>query len=261
MFERHNFRGFIVVLSCVFCAISYAKTQPDTFLSASDMVQQADAYRLNETSAKVVSLVSLYIDKQLDKTRLYHVYMREGRQSLVMFKSPAEVGQKMLMLGDNYWLLMPKSRRPIRITAMQKLLGDASVGDISTLTWSGDYQSRIVRKDKVITDDNTSLDTVLLELNASTKGVSYHRIELWLSSQSYFPVKANYYLRSGKLAKVAWFKQGLREGQSAVVMMTLLDKIQPKKQTIIEYRSVTPMKLDEKYYNPAYLSRNHAIDM
>lgn len=27
------------------------------------------------------------------------------------------------MLGDNYWLLMPKSRRPIRITPMQKLLG------------------------------------------------------------------------------------------------------------------------------------------
>ena len=45
-------------------------------------------------------------------------------------QSPAEKGQKVLMLGDDFWLLMPDSQRPLRITPMQKLLGDASTGDI-----------------------------------------------------------------------------------------------------------------------------------
>jgi len=41
-----------------------------------------------------------------------------------------------LMLGDDFWLLMPSSQRPLRITPMQKLLGDASTGDIATLSWA-----------------------------------------------------------------------------------------------------------------------------
>lgn len=100
------------------------------------LIEKADSYRLQDDSSKVVSLVRLYQDQVLDKTRLYHVYTRPNRESLVVFKSAVEAGQKMLMMGDNYWLQMPKSRRPIRITPMQKLLGEASIGDISTLTWS-----------------------------------------------------------------------------------------------------------------------------
>jgi hypothetical protein len=34
------------------------------------------------------------------------------------------------MLGDDCWLILPKSQRPVRITATQRLLGEASVGDI-----------------------------------------------------------------------------------------------------------------------------------
>ncbi len=117
------------------CASNWASAQPSDEQVVS-MIKQADDYRLKETSARVVSLVSLYENEQLDKTREYHVYTRPNRESLVIFKSAVEAGQKMLMLQDNYWLQMPKSRRPIRITPMQKLLGEASVGDISTLTWS-----------------------------------------------------------------------------------------------------------------------------
>lgn len=98
-------------------------------------------------------MVQLYHDGQLEKTNQYDVYVRENRESLVLFQSATEAGQKMLMLGDNYWLLMPKSRRPIRITPMQKLLGEASVGDISTLTWSDDYQASLEGEDSVQRED------------------------------------------------------------------------------------------------------------
>lgn len=76
----------------------------------------------------------------------------------------------MLMLGDNYWLLMPKSRRPIRITPMQKLLGEASVGDISTLTWSDDYQASLEGEDSVQREDQSSVETYRLALKAKPQG-------------------------------------------------------------------------------------------
>ncbi|MGY3688615.1 outer membrane lipoprotein-sorting protein [Vibrio coralliilyticus] len=219
------------------------------------MVKNADAYRLDTASAKVVSLVTLYKNGELDKTRQYNIYTRPERESLVVFKSPVESGQKMLMLGDNYWLVMPKSRRPIRITPMQKLLGEASVGDVSTLTWSQDYRATLTAQETLTINERAVLANQL-SLQSVTQGASYDRIELWLESESDFPIKADLYLKSGKLAKQALFEQGERDGQSRVVSMTLIDKIQPAKKTVIEYQQVTAHQLEDKYYIPAFLTRN-----
>lgn len=235
------------------CSSSWAST-------VEQMLKQADQYRLNESAAKVVSLVKLYEHDKLDKTRQYHVYTRENRESLVVFKSQVEAGQKMLMLGDNYWLLMPKSRRPIRITPMQKLLGEASVGDVSTLTWSDDYQGALVGEE-VITLDGRAIQSNKLELSAKTKGASYQRITLWLTADNDFPLKADLYLHSGKLAKQALFQQGGGEEGIRVDAMILLDQIQPAKKTVIEYQAVTPYQLADKYYNPAFLTRNSQVDL
>ncbi len=139
-----NFKSLLpIALLTVTGVASMNVSANETALDAqqvAQLIEKADSYRLQDDSSKVVSLVRLYQDQELDKTRLYHVYTRPNRESLVVFKSAVEAGQKMLMMGDNYWLQMPKSRRPIRITPMQKLLGEASIGDISTLTWSQDYQ-------------------------------------------------------------------------------------------------------------------------
>lgn len=217
------------------------------------MLQRADNYRLKEDAARVISLVSLYQAGELDKTREYHVYTRSNRESLVIFKSAVEAGQKMLMLQDNYWLQMPKSRRPIRITPMQKLLGEASVGDISTLTWSDDYQGQWQAQETLTLPDGQSLNTHKLALTALTSGSSYQHIDLWIAQKDDFPIKADLYLRSGKLAKQAWFERGVQQGVSRVVSMTLLDSIQPAKKTVIEYQDIQPWALEDKFYNPSYL--------
>lgn len=47
-----------------------------------------------EAAAKVVSVVQLYHDGQLEKTNQYDVYVRENRESLVLFQSATEAGQK-----------------------------------------------------------------------------------------------------------------------------------------------------------------------
>ncbi|ELP5726893.1 outer membrane lipoprotein-sorting protein [Vibrio vulnificus] len=246
-----------VVLSLMlFCVPILAQPNQQNIES---MIKRADDYRLKEESARVISLVSLYENDELDKTREYHVYTRPNRESLVIFKSAVEAGQKMLMLQDNYWLQMPKSRRPIRITPMQKLLGEASVGDISTLTWSEDYQGIWVASEKVQGLAGESVATQRLQLTAKTSGASYQTIDLWLTEQENFPLKADLYLRSGKLAKQAWFTRGERNGEVGVTEMTLLDHIQPAKKTVIEYQDVQPWQLEDKFYNPSYLSKADSV--
>jgi hypothetical protein len=107
------------------------------------LLKQADEYRLALDSGRVETEVRSFKAGALDKTRLYAVYLKPGHRSLVLFRTASERGQKMLMLGDDYWLMMPSSQRPLRITPMQKLLGEASTGDIATMTWGEDYDGTI----------------------------------------------------------------------------------------------------------------------
>ncbi|WP_411994465.1 outer membrane lipoprotein-sorting protein [Agarivorans sp. DSG3-1] len=224
------------------------------FAQANDEVTlrllEADSYRLQSSSAKIVTQVSQFEKQTLKKKHYYNVYIRPERESLVVFKAQSELGQKMLMLGDNYWLLMPNSRRPIRITPMQKLLGEASVGDVSTLTWSEDYQGELGETKQI-----EGVKAIHLKLEAKTSGASYQKIDLWLAQESNFPLQADLYLKSGKLAKQAYFEQGQRQGRAVVKTMTLVDSIQTNKSTVINYQSVEPHSLADKYYNPAYLSK------
>ncbi|HAS6346406.1 outer membrane lipoprotein-sorting protein [Vibrio sp. IRLE0018] len=256
MFSLPTLTQSAVLSLTLLCAPLFA--QPDQ-LNVESMIKKADDYRLKEESARVISLVSLYENGELDKTREYHVYTRPNRESLVIFKSAVEAGQKMLMLQDNYWLQMPKSRRPIRITPMQKLLGEASVGDISTLTWSEDYQGKWVASEKVLGLQGESVATQRLQLTAKTTGASYQLIDLWLTEQEDFPLKADLYLRSGKLAKQAWFTRGERNGEPSVTEMTLLDHIQPAKKTVIEYQDIQSWQLEDKFYNPSYLPKASSV--
>ncbi|MEA9391549.1 outer membrane lipoprotein-sorting protein [Acerihabitans sp. TG2] len=246
-------RLFAILLAGIIVFSAHAET-------VEQMLKKADQYRSREPYAKVTTLVKLYQDNKLDTTRLYEVYIRPMRESLVLFKSKAEDGQKLLMLDDNYWLLMPQSRRPIRITPIQKLLGNASVGDISTLNWSEHYQGTFHGTQDIVIKDKHIMSNQL-ELTAKTAGETYAKIELWLDKTNDFPLKADLYLLSQKMAKQAFFTPDDPLHPQKIVSMTLLDSIQPEKQTVIDYQNVVPYKLDEKYYNPAYLIQQPRVDL
>ena len=81
------------------------------------LLKAADKYRMGSDNMQVDTQVSVFnADGTPDKERRYTVFAQAGHQSLVLMRSPAEKGQKVLMLGDDFWLLMPGSQRPLRIT-------------------------------------------------------------------------------------------------------------------------------------------------
>lgn len=217
-----------------------------------EVLRRADEYRLYEKAAKVVTRIGVYKDKVLDRDRLYHVYIKPGRRSLVLFRSPAEFGQKMLMLDDKFWLLLPNSKRPVRITATQKLLGEAAAGDVATMTWSEDYAGKLAGDDSI-----DSVAALKLELRSVREGTTYERILLWVRADNFEPIKAELYLASGKLAKLARYEMGQLNGRAAVVRTFLEDRIQTNRRTVMQYESVEAAEIPDKVYNPAYLVREN----
>jgi hypothetical protein len=220
------------------------------------LLKTADRWRLSDDALQVETQVQVFNkDGSPDKERRYTVFAQPQHRSLVLMRSPAEQGQKMLMLGDDYWLLMPGSQRPLRITPSQKLLGDASVGDIATLSWSDDYTGT------QLGDEPCGSETCIrLSLQARRKGVSYTRIELWLGQPRHQPVKAELYVQSDKLAKHASFVMDHPTAPKQVAEMVLQDQLSNHKETRVRYLGRQPRSVPAAWLNPMFLAHNPALE-
>ncbi len=215
-----------------------------------ELLARADAYRLESQSAQVDVSVESFRNDKLDKERRYLVYTRPGRRSLVLSRSPIERGQKILMLADDFWLVLPASSRPIRISPAQKLLGEASTGDVATMTWAGDYDGAIAGDAEV-----EGVACTRIDLASQRRGATYARIELYLAKADARPVRADLYVASDRLAKRAAFELKPENGRQFVSAMVLFDQIQPNRKTVIHYLSRASKSVPDDFYNPMFLTR------
>ena len=224
----------------------------------SALLKAADKYRMSGDNMQIDTQISVFnTDGSPDKERRYVVFAQAKHQSLVLMRSPAEKGQKVLMLGDDYWLLMPGSQRPLRITPMQKLLGDASTGDIATLSWADDYGGSVVGEEPC---GEPAQPCLRLALQANRKGVTYQRIELWIGKARHEPVRADLYVQSDKLAKRARFVMDKPGAPTTVTEMLLSDQLTNKKETKVRYLGRTEHVVPEAWLNPMFLARNPALE-
>ncbi|MES2130400.1 MAG: outer membrane lipoprotein-sorting protein [Pseudomonadota bacterium] len=212
------------------------------------ILKKSDAFRLAEGSSQVETLVQTFKDGQPDKERRYQVLVKPGRKSLVLFRSPGETGQKVLMSGDDLWMLLPGSARPIRITPLQKLLGDAATGDIATMTLAGDYSGEVVRE-----LDVDGVPCLELDLKAVRKSISYQRIVLQVAKRDFHPVHADLFAESNRRLKQARYTL---DAHNQVSKMTLIDEVQTKRETVVTTLSSKPRKFGDELFNPMYLNRS-----
>lgn len=246
------------VAACAMALASWAAPAQPTDLTS--VLQTADRYRSGSGNLQVETQVRvLHADGSLDKERRYQVFVQAGRKSLVLMQSPVEKGQKVLMLGDDFWLVMPASQRPLRITPMQKLLGDASTGDIATLRWADDYSAQWVGEEPCANDAPTP-SCLHLSLRATRKGVTYQRIELWLGNTRHEPVRADLYVQSDKLAKQARFVLDKTAQPVTVSEMVLTDRLSNQKETRIRYLGRKERTVPEEWLNPMFLARTTTLE-
>jgi hypothetical protein len=223
------------------------------------LLKDADHYRMSADNLQVDTQITVFnTDGSQDKERRYTVFAQSGRKSLVLMQSPVEKGQKVLMLADDFWLLMPNTQRPMRITPMQKLLGDASTGDIATMSWAGDYTGSVVGDEPCQPDSKAVC--LHLSLQANRKGVTYQRIELWIGKKHHEPVRADLFVQSDKLAKQARFVMDHPAAPKTVSEMILVDQLSNKKETHIKYLARKERTVPAEWMNPMFLARNPSLE-
>jgi hypothetical protein len=129
-------------------------------------------------------------------------------RNLVQYLEPArDAGKRVLLDGHSLWFYDPNSKVSVRISAQQRLIGQASIGDILTVNLAADYAASIVGTETI--DDATRQPRKCwhLELKAGNDLATYSRVEYWVEQGSFYPIKGKFYADSGRLLKIVYFRK------------------------------------------------------
>jgi len=175
----------------------------------------------------------------------------DRNNSLVTFLKPEySKGTKLLVQGRNMWFLSSDVKRPVPISPRQRLLGEASNGDIATINYTRDYAGTLTGQCEV-----NGKSCYVLELKARGNDVSYDRIIYYVSKEDKLGLKADYFTGSGKHFKTASLEYENRledHGRSIpfVSRMEIQDEVTKGEKTILTYanpesRAIAPTRFDK----------------
>lgn len=220
--------------------------------TAKKILHKADQFRglANQSFSFDLMIVSHSPGKKANKNRLQ--VRVKSEKSLVKFMAPKRVkGRAMLFEGRNLWLKIPRTRKVIRISPAQRLMGEASNGDVAATNFSRDYQPKLVGEETV-----EGKNCFHLTLTAVDRRVTYHKIEYWIEKDSGKPFKSSHYAVSGKLLKVVFYKS-FKKFQSGekVNRLLLVNPLIKGKYTWMIYQNYQEEQLSDNLFRKENLNR------
>lgn len=222
--------------------------------SAQDMLARADEYRNFRGQPFSFDLALTNIDNG-EKTYQLKAKIQNAHRSLVIYQKPSsERGKALLMDGHNLWFSSPGTSKPLRITPQQRLLGEASNGDVASTDFSGDYTATLLGAE--VSDD---APTQKLELTAKPGTMAaYSRLHLWIDAADFRPRKAEFFGPSGKLLKRAYYRRYEKLAnlgdKPQLVELEIINALNDNKRTVMRYANFNVAPIPDAQFSVGYLS-------
>ena len=243
-------------VSLLLSVLTLAQTQP----SAQAILQASDAIRNPDKPFGVtVTLIEYRNGKQTDTSTLASYAksdVRSGQfRSLIRFVAPARDGGKlMLKSGNDFWFYDPASRASVRLSPQQRLLGQASNGDVVTVNFSKDYQAKMGTQEDIPDGDRQTRHSTRLDLSSVSPDASYHSIELWVDSATHRPIKGKFYAESTRLLKTVYYRRYQNQlGVERPTETVIIDGLDPKWVTVMRYADFAYREVPEVWLQRDYL--------
>ena len=229
------------LLTLASAALVQAQT-PD----AGNLIGKADAFRQVYPESVMQVRLTRQGSEDAGRETLMRVAVRGSDASLIRVLEGADQGQQLLMLKEGLWVKLPRSSRTVRITPMQRLMGDASVGDIGRLRWHGDYDARFAEPAETVFE---GVPAWRIELAARGDAGTYPRILATLAKNDARPLEAEFFLKSGKAIKAVRF--GPLESvndRRGVRRMEFRDLLKADSRTLMVLEKIEPRGLESRFF-------------
>jgi outer membrane lipoprotein-sorting protein len=250
--RKHPYLSAVLLILC--CALPAAAEDSDTGEDslARSILEKADEIRFPSEGFQVdIDITSTSPDEDADR-RKYRILSKGNDNTVVMILEPAsERGQIMLMKGRDLWVFIPNVSQPIRLGLAQRLTGQVANGDLARANFTGDYTPQLLRTVEVRGEQQ-----YILELKAIDRGVTYHRVLLWVNKSNYRPRRAEFYSVSNRLMKVCTY-DNFREmaGRVRPTRLVMEDALKPDNESVLEYHAMRLRDLPDKVFSKDYLKK------
>jgi outer membrane lipoprotein-sorting protein len=243
-----------LAIGMLLCSASFAAPDAQALLAASDAIRNP-----SKSFGLTTALIEYRKGKETDRNTLA-IYSRPdgGRyRNLIRFVAPVrDAGKLLLKDGNDLWFYDPNSKASVRISPQQRLLGQASNGDVVTVNLAQDYRAELAGEEDIQDGERKTRHCYKLALKANTDEVTYHRIEMWLDVASKQPVKSMFYTESNRLLKTAYFRHyqpllGIERPSEIVI----IDGLDPSWVTVMRNSDYAWRDVPESWLQKDYLPR------
>lgn len=249
-------------LGCAGLACAFVHSLAVAAPGAAEILAASDAVRNPGRSFSVtVTLTEYQGGKQVDTSTLtsYARTQQQGGEfaSLIRFVLPArDAGKLMLKNGNDMWFYDPTNKASVRLSPQQRLLGQASNGDVATVNWAKDYKATLTGEEEVVNGDREKRMAYKLALMAAEPDVTYASIELWVDKENSRPIKGRFFAESSRLLKTVYYRR--YESQLGVARPTesvIIDGLNPQAVTLMRFSDYKARTIPEAWLQRDYLPR------
>lgn len=251
-----------VLATFVAATLRITQAQIDKQPAANEIMEGIDSVRNPGRPYRVMLALTEYVNsKPRDRDGLV-VYVKQDERSrqfnnLVRYaEPPRDAGKMVLFKGNNLWFYDPNSKASIRISPQQRLIGQASEGDVLTVNLARDYTAKVVGEETLQDADHHNRVCWHLDMAAATPDAVYNRVEYWAERGTYHPIKGKFYSDSGRLLKIAYYHKyeeqagGLRPAQ-----VILIDAVNSNLATTIDYSDYRFEDIPDAWLQRDYMAR------
>lgn len=229
---------------------------------AQQILAASDAIRNPERPFTVtVTLTEFLGGRQVDTNTLvtWSRAQEKGGQfaSLVRFALPArDAGKLILKNGNDLWFFDPVNKATVRLSPQQRLLGQASNGDVVTVNFSKDYEATLSAEEEVQDGERRTRSAYKLALKASASDATYTTIELWVDVENNRPLKARFFADSGRLLKTAYYRRFQSQlGVERPTETVIIDGLNPQSVTLMRFSDYAWRAVPDTWLHPDNLPR------
>jgi outer membrane lipoprotein-sorting protein len=249
----------VAVLLGATCVMASAAGEGPT---AQEIVAATDRVRNPEQPFRLTVTLTEYIagsERNHDRLVVFSKEDRSTRQfrNLIQYvEPPRDAGKKVLLDGHSLWFFDPASKISIRISAQQRLIGQAAIGDVLTVNLAADYVPTISGTERIQDATRTDRNCWHLDLKAANDQAVYNRVEYWVEQGSYYPIKGKFYSDSGRLLKILYYR-GFAEQLGAVrpTEAVIIDAVDTSLATTAAFGDYRFQEIPDAWFQRDYLPR------
>ena len=255
------FKPTLRFASAALAALLAAQTPAALAQTAQEIVAAADKVRNPSQPFRSTLTLTEYVNGRERSHTAFVLFSKEdaagGFRNLLQYvEPPRDAGKRVLLDGRSFWFFDPASQSSVRISAQQRLVGQAAIGDVLTVNLATDYSAVITATESIDDAARQKRNTWHLDLKAATDTAAYSRVEYWVEQGTFRPVKGKFYSDSGRLLKIIYYRNFTeRLGALRPVEAVIIDAVDSSLATISTYGESRAQEIPDAWFQRDYLPR------